>query len=118
MYVGCPTPIHVQDRLGDLVTGEQAFSILEAVNSLDIAALHDRYSNTNLLNVAAEWDIDIKAAFEMAMEEGWSLPFGVRTCLRVEQEEELIRVLGNPLAMTRNTFDDDDYDSYIDDDDE
>ena len=38
-----------------------------------------------------EWDIELKDAFEMSMKEGWSLPFGVRTNLRVEQEEELRR---------------------------
>jgi hypothetical protein len=31
----------------------------------------------------------------MAIKEGWSLPFGVQTCLRVEQEDELLRVLGS-----------------------
>lgn len=91
---GVPVPINVDDRLGDLVTGEQAFAILEAVNSLDIGALHDRYSNTNLLNLCAEWDIDLQEAFELVMKEGWSLPFGVQTCLRVEQEDELLRLLG------------------------
>jgi hypothetical protein len=90
---GVPVPINFQDRLGDLVTGEQAFAIVEAVNSLDIAALHDRYSNQNLIQICAEWDMDLQAVFEMAMKEGWSLPFGVQTCLRVEQEDELIRVL-------------------------
>jgi hypothetical protein len=90
---GVPVPINFNDRLGDLVTGEQAFAIVEAVNSLDIAALHDRYSNQNLIQICAEWDMDLQAVFEMAMKEGWSLPFGVQTCLRVEQEEELIRVL-------------------------
>ena len=92
---GVPVPINVHDRLGDLVTGEQAFAILEAVNSLDVAALHDRYSNTSLLNLCNEWDIDITEAFEMAMKEGWSLPFGVHTVLRIEQEDELLRVLGD-----------------------
>ena len=91
---GVPVPINPQDRLGDLVTGEQAFAILEAVNSLDVSALHDRYSNTSLLNLCAEWDIDLQKAFELAVKEGWSLPFGVQTCLRVEQEDELLRVLG------------------------
>ena len=40
------------------------------------------------------YEIDLKEAFQMAMKEGWSLPFGVQTFLRVEQEEEMIRVLG------------------------
>lgn len=92
---GVPVPISVNDRLGDLVTGEQAFAIVEAIYSLDISALHDRYSNQSLMSVCDDYDIDLKDGFEMAMKEGWSLPFGVQTCLRVEQEEELIRVLGS-----------------------
>ena len=91
---GTPVPINIHDRLGDLVTGEQAFALVEAIYSLDISALHDRYSNQSLMSVCDDYDIDLKDAFEMAMKEGWSLPFGVQTCLRVEQEEELIRVLG------------------------
>lgn len=91
---GVPVPINVHDRLGDLVTGEQAFAILEAVNSLDVAALQDRYSNQSFLNLCNDQDIDITEAFAMAVKEGWNLPFGVHTVLRVEQEEELLRVLG------------------------
>jgi hypothetical protein len=92
---GVPVPIDVDHTLlGDLVTGEQAFALLEAVNSLDVAALHDRYANRNIYNFCDEYGIDLQTAFEMAMKEGWSLPFGVQTCLRVEQEDELIRVLG------------------------
>jgi len=91
---GVPVPINVNDRLGDLVTGEQAFSLLEAIHTLDVAFLQDRYSNDNLLALCDWHDIDIKDAFQMAMKEGWSLPFGVQTFLRVEQEDELIRVLG------------------------
>jgi len=94
---GVPVPINIDERLGDLVTGEQAFAVLEAVNSLDVSALHDRYSNQNLMDLCYEWDIDLQQAFEMAMKEGWSLPFGVQTCLRVEQEDELIRVLGDSI---------------------
>ncbi|VEU41400.1 unnamed protein product [Pseudo-nitzschia multistriata] len=89
---GVPVPINVNDRLGDLVTGEQAFALVEAVNTLDVGYLNDRYSNQNILQLCDGWEIDIKDAFEFAMKEGWSLPFGVRTNLRVEQEDELLRV--------------------------
>ena len=114
---GTPPPIHVHDRLGDLVTGEQAFALLEAINSLDVAALQDRYSNQSVWQICQEWEIDLAQGFQMAMAEGWSLPFGVHTNLRVEQENELIRVLGNPLAMTRGLEDDDDDYEWDDDDD-
>jgi hypothetical protein len=109
---GVPIPINIYDRLGDLVTGEQAFAIVEAVNTLDVAALHDRYSNTNLQQLCYEWDIDLQDAFEMAMKEGWSLPFGVETCLRVEQERELLRVLGSQSGLSVNAPDDEYDDDY------
>jgi hypothetical protein len=107
---GVPIPINVNNRLGDLVTGEQAFALVEAVNTLDVSSLHDRYSNTNLQQLCYEWDIDLQAAFQMAMKEGWSLPFGVQTCLRVEQEDELLRVLGNEAVLDMSRFEDDKYD--------
>jgi hypothetical protein len=77
-----------------MVTGVQAFAMLEAIHTLDIAALHDRYSEDNLMNICEYYDIDMKEAFDFAMKRGWALPFGVRTFLRVEQEEELLDILG------------------------
>ena len=92
---GVPVPIDINARLGDMVTGEQAFALVEAVNSMDVGALQDRYSNQNLMQICDEWEIDIRDAFAFAMKEGWSLPFGVRTILRTEQEDELLRVFSN-----------------------
>eukprot|EP00538_Stauroneis_constricta_P005131 CAMPEP_0119563154 /NCGR_PEP_ID=MMETSP1352-20130426/22596_1 /TAXON_ID=265584 /ORGANISM="Stauroneis constricta, Strain CCMP1120" /LENGTH=231 /DNA_ID=CAMNT_0007611699 /DNA_START=124 /DNA_END=816 /DNA_ORIENTATION=- len=68
---GVPVPIDVHARLGDLVTGEQAFAILEAVYSLDVGILHDRYSDDTLEYVCLYHQIDIKDAFQFAMKEGW-----------------------------------------------
>jgi hypothetical protein len=91
---GVPAPVNTHDRLGDLVTGEQCFAIVEAIYSLDIGALNDRYSNMSIVQVCDHWEIELKDAFEFAMKEGWSLPFGVQTNLRVEQEDELLRNFG------------------------
>ncbi|KAL7575951.1 hypothetical protein ACA910_000746 [Epithemia clementina (nom. ined.)] len=111
---GVLPPIPIDDvPLGDMVTGEQAFAILEAVNSLDVGALNDRYSNTNLRQLCFEYDIDLQDAFSMVMKEGWSLPFGVETCLRVEQEDELLRVLRHEGSeMTTETLDNADEEDY------
>jgi hypothetical protein len=96
---GVPVPINMHERLGDMVTGEQAFAILEAIHTLDIADLHDRYSNYNIMELCDFYDLELRDAFQMAIQEGWSLPFGVRTCLRVEQEQELLRVLGGSYLV-------------------
>lgn len=92
---GVPPPIDPNMILGDLVTGEQAFAILEAIHTLDVGSLNDRYADYDLATLCNEYDIDLADAFEMAMKEGWNLPFGVRTYLRVEQEEHLIEKLAS-----------------------
>ena len=90
---GVPVPINPDLRLGDMVTGEQAFAILEAIHTLDIASLHEQYSEESLMNICDYYDIDIKVAFDFCMDRGWALPFGVRTFLRVEQEDEMLNAL-------------------------
>ncbi|KAL3809782.1 hypothetical protein ACHAXA_001626 [Cyclostephanos tholiformis] len=91
---GVPVPIDLNCRLGDMVTGEQAFAILEAIHTLDVASLHGRYSEEDLVGICDIYDIEITDAFEFCIDRGWALPFGVRTFLRVEQEEELLDALG------------------------
>lgn len=92
---GAPVPIDPAARLGDMVTGEQAFAVLEAIHTLDVASLHERYSEDTLMNICDYYDVDLKEAFEFCVEgRGWALPFGVRTFLRVEQEAELLDALG------------------------
>jgi len=90
---GVQAPIDPDALLGDMITGEQAFAILEAIHTLDIGALNDRYGDYDLQGVCNEFDIDLMDGFELAVKEGWNLPFGVRTFLRVEQEDDLIRIL-------------------------
>mmetsp|Transcript_21271 Transcript_21271/g.26155 ORF Transcript_21271/g.26155 Transcript_21271/m.26155 type:complete len:173 (-) Transcript_21271:108-626(-) len=90
---GVPPPIDPSGLLGDMITGEQAFAILEAIHTLDVGSLNDRYAEFDLVTLCSEYDIELTKAFELAMKEGWNLPFGVRTFLRVEQEEHLIETL-------------------------
>ncbi len=96
---GVPIPIDPNSRLGDMVTGEQAFAILEAIHTLDVAELHERYAEDDLMNLCDYYDLDIKMAFDFCMERGWALPFGVRTFLRVEQEAELLDALDGGDGM-------------------
>jgi len=87
---GVPPPIEPNGILGDMVTGEQAFAILEAIHTLDIGSLNDRYAEFDLVTLCNEYGIELADGFDLALKEGWNLPFGVRTYLRVEQEDCLI----------------------------
>lgn len=87
---GVPPPIDPNGILGDMVTGEQAFAILEAIHTLDVGSLNDRYAEFDLVTLCNEYGIELADGFDLALKEGWNLPFGVRTYLRVEQEDYLI----------------------------
>ena len=88
-----PVPIDPRARLGDLVTGEQAFAVLEAVLTLDVGVLHSMYAEDDLATLCDIYDIEVKDAYELCVDRGWMLPFGVRTFLRIEQEEQLLEKL-------------------------
>jgi len=90
---GVPPPIQPSSRLGDLVTGEQAYSIVEAMNSLDMHEVSDRYESSTLYKLAGEYEIPLQDAFEFCMREGYNLPRGVQTVLRVGQAQEMIEAL-------------------------
>jgi hypothetical protein len=94
---GVPPPIDADGLLGDMVTGEQAFAVLEAIHTLDMGALNERYADYDLATLCNEYDIELADGFELAMKEGWNLPFGVRTFLRVEQEDHLIETLAKDI---------------------
>ncbi len=51
------------------------------------------------MNLCDYYDLNIKEAFDFCIVRGWALPFGVRTFLRVEQEEELLDALSDDGGM-------------------
>jgi len=94
---GVPVPINVDERLGDMVTGEMAFAMAEAVHSMDVGEIYDAYSSFDLVGLCFEYDIELKDAFDFVIKEGWNLPFGVKTHLRVDQEDKLLQALSDDL---------------------
>jgi len=90
---GAPYPILPDAKLGDLVTGEQAYAVVEAVNSLDMHAVSERYESKTLVRTAEEYGIALADAFGFCVREGYNLPFGVHTVLRVVQCQEMLDAL-------------------------
>ena len=95
---GVPVPINVDERLGDMVTGEMAFAMAEAVHSMDVGEIYDAYSSFDLAGLCFEYDIELKDAFDFVIKEGWNLPFGVKTHLRTDQEDKLLQTLSDDLV--------------------
>lgn len=113
---GVSPPIDMGEKLGDVILGEQAFSLLEALNSFDPSDLYDLYSRYDLRTFAGEYDLELKDVFEFAVKEGISLPFGVHSRLRKDQVEMLERYFDPDKFWEGdddNSYDDDFPDPYF-----
>jgi hypothetical protein len=78
------------DKLHDLINGEQCYAVLEAMNSLDGIEIDDMYDDATVTEICDVNEISIKAGYEFCVREGFNLPFGVMTNLRIEQSSALI----------------------------
>lgn len=86
---GVPPPIRDSDRLGDLVNGEQAFALLEALTSLDGNDVQVMYVDFTLEHAAYLLDVDVADLFSACNEKGFALPHGLETQLRRDQLDEI-----------------------------
>jgi predicted DNA-binding ribbon-helix-helix protein len=111
---GVPPPIQWTARMGDLIDGEQAFEILEAMHGWDHSIMYDMYTWDSLRELAASHELDLGDVLQVCDEEGFALPFGLRSHLRVEQYARLMRRLGRAKDLpddVREKFRDPDYPS-------
>ena len=67
---GADPPIDVEDRLGDLVNGEQCFALLEAVTTLDPAEVDEAFAAQNVAELAKAWGAEPGVVFEACVREG------------------------------------------------
>lgn len=91
---GAPPPIRWGARIADLVDGEAAFQLLEAIWGWDHTLIFDMYSWESISELAYNHDLEVGDVLRVCDEENFVLPFGARTRLRVEHHARLMRRLG------------------------
>eukprot|EP00636_Phaeomonas_parva_P017510 CAMPEP_0118877012 /NCGR_PEP_ID=MMETSP1163-20130328/17473_1 /TAXON_ID=124430 /ORGANISM="Phaeomonas parva, Strain CCMP2877" /LENGTH=333 /DNA_ID=CAMNT_0006812679 /DNA_START=192 /DNA_END=1193 /DNA_ORIENTATION=+ len=94
---GVPPPILPEARLGDLVTADQAFALLEALNTLDRSDVHDDYIEETLDELAEEYGVGIGEIFQACGENRLNLSNGMRTRLSVGEFKTLCKAMGWPI---------------------
>lgn len=90
--LGCPAPIDINAKLGDMLTGEQIFSLLEAINTLDPYESNIDFDSTTLRDIARELDISSEKAIDICESEGFNLPFGLDTICHIAVAEKIREV--------------------------
>ncbi len=91
---GVEPPIHEETQLADLVNGEQAFSLLEMMTSVDVAAVQDTYVGENIGEIAEELGVSLSDIFLVCARRRMNLPRGVDTRLTRTECKILYEELG------------------------
>mmetsp|Transcript_30643 Transcript_30643/g.43982 ORF Transcript_30643/g.43982 Transcript_30643/m.43982 type:complete len:201 (-) Transcript_30643:1572-2174(-) len=87
--MGCPSPIDMDSRLGDLLTGDQVYTLLQAITSIDPMEAGYVYDTLSLQELAEEANVDVEHVFKLCQEENIHLPFGKKTKLHNSMIERL-----------------------------
>lgn len=87
-------PLDINSRLGDICSGTELFAILEVVNSVPGYEVANFYYTSSVAEACEEFGWDLRAILKFCEEEGFSLPFGIRTVLRTDQIGALIKQFG------------------------
>lgn len=111
---GISPPIRDGDKLADLVNGDQAYALLEALTSLDGNDIQAMYVDFTLDYAAYLLDVDVADLFAACNAKGFSLPHGLETQLRREQFDLIAKEVRDGAferdAQRRRTPRDDDDD--------
>jgi hypothetical protein len=95
VQIGCRPPIDVDINLGDLLTGEQLYSLLEAINTLDPVETSLDYDCTSARDVAYDLGISDKAVMKICDREGINLPFGIDSVIHNSCVDKIMQVYAN-----------------------
>jgi hypothetical protein len=93
MQIGLRPPIEVDIKLGDMLTGEQLYTVLEAVNTLDPSDANMDYDSIFVIELAEELGIPIKRIMDICEEQGFHMPFGKRSLLHQAAVDRIIEIV-------------------------
>jgi len=90
--MGCAVPIDVDTNIANILTGEQIYSLLQALTSLDPFDSNIGYDTISIAELADELQVPISRVVKMCHKEKFNLPFGTDTSLHSSVVEHLRKV--------------------------
>ena len=106
IQLGCREPLDVDSKISNLLTGEQIFSLLNALTTLDAYESNAGYDSMTLQELAVSLDVTKDRILRIAKKENLNLPFGLDTVLHLSLVDKI-----------RNGVQFDEYDGIDNDDD-
>ena len=111
IQMGCQPPIDVDLRLSKFLTGDQIYTLMEAINTLDPFETNEGYDSMCVGDLADELDLTAAEMVRLCKEENVNLPFGLRTVAhesvvrRIRElvdSEEHLEIIVDPAGAVGN----------------
>lgn len=113
VQLGAPTPIDIDAPISTYLSGDQIFTLMQSINSLDPSDVGIEYDSLTARELCDESDITTAKMLRICKGEDLNLPFGLETVLHVSVVERILAVVNDdayadPIASDSDE-DDDDY---------
>ena len=95
VQTGCPPPIDTDAPISQLLTGEQIYTLLEAINSLDPLSANEEYDSVVVGELAEELGLTRSQMVGLCSRESVNLPFGLDTVVHVSVASRLRDLVGS-----------------------
>lgn len=92
--MGCAVPVDVETPVGSMLTGEQTYTLLQALNSLDPFETNAGYETLSVWDLADEMNLSVDHMIRLCDQESIPLPYGASTMLHMSSIEQLRRAAG------------------------
>jgi len=91
--LGCSLPLDIDTSISNILTGEQIYTLLQALTSLDPYDSNAGYDTVSISELADVFNISVNEVMKLCKDEGISLPFGSGSILHKNVVEQISRLL-------------------------
>jgi hypothetical protein len=92
VQMGSQPPINIDTKLSNLLTGQQIYTLMEALTSLDPYESNADFDGIGVAEIANELDIPVSTVIKICDGEGFNLPFGASTILHRTVSDKIRQV--------------------------
>ena len=89
IQLGCREPLDIDSKICNLLTGEQIFSLLNALTTLDAYESNAGYDSMSLRELSELLEVTTDRILRIAKKEELNLPFGLDTVLHLSLVEKI-----------------------------
>jgi hypothetical protein len=91
--IGGPATINSRSKLGDILTGNQVYEVLQALHGLDPSEVNEGYMNLNMESIAQQYQKSYQELSDICKELEIPLPFGSQTVIHLSLYTKLCNYL-------------------------